>query len=331
MTGEDVAVAGLEAAGLEAAGLGTAGLEAAGLGAAGLGAIRPATVAVIGTGAIGQDLVSKVHRCPVLDCRLVAGRNPRSAGLQHASRLGYPVSAGGIDAVLAAPDPFDVVFDATSAMSHAVHWRRLRPLDTLLIDLTPSRTGQMVVPTVTGMQPPAQRNVSLVSCGGQASIPVVHALARRFRVSYIEVVSTVASTIAGRATRLNLDEYVATTQHAITAFSGVRGAKAILNISPAVPPAIFRTAVHAIIPAATAETVTAAVAGAAGQVRAFAPGYRIIACSVTGDRVAVSLEVIADSDVLPRYAGNLDIINAAAILVAAQHAARLGLTARAAP
>jgi acetaldehyde dehydrogenase len=297
---------------------------------AGHDAVRPATVAVIGTGVIGQDLVSKVHRSAVLDCGLVAGRNPQSAGLRHASRLGYPVSADGIGAILAAPRPFDVVFDATSAMSHAEHWRLLRPLDTLLIDLTPSRTGQMVVPTVTGLRAPAQHNVSLISCGGQASIPVVHALARRFEVAYIEVVSTVASTIAGRATRLNLDEYVATTRHAITAFSGVREAKAILNISPAVPPAIFRTAVHAIIPAATAEAVTAAVDGAAEQVRAFAPGYQIISVAVTGDRVVVSLEVIADSDVLPRYAGNLDIINAAAILVAAQHAARRGPPAAAA-
>ncbi|MGW0401415.1 acetaldehyde dehydrogenase (acetylating) [Streptomyces sp. NPDC003002] len=281
------------------------------------------SVAVIGTGAIGQDLVSKIHRSPVLECALVAGRNPDSAGLRYAASLGYPTTAGGIDALLAAPSPFAVVFDATNAMSHAEHWRLLRPLDTLLIDLTPSRVGQMVVPTVTGTHPPAERNVSLISCGGQASSPIAHALARRFEVEYIEVVSTVAGSIAGRATRLNLDEYVATTRHAIATFSGVADTKAILNISPAVPPAIFRTAVHAIVPGATAEAVRAVVADAARQVRAFAPGYEVVACTVTGDRVVVSLEVIADSDVLPRYAGNLDIINSAAILVAEQHAARL--------
>jgi len=290
----------------------------------------PISVAVIGTGAIGQDLVSKIHRSPVLACALVAGRNPESAGLRHAARLGYPTSAGGIDAILAAPAPFDVVFDATNAMSHAEHWRLLRPLGTLLVDLTPSKIGQMVVPTVTGTGAPAGaaagggRNVNLVSCGGQASIPVVHALASRFPVQYIEVVSTVASTVAGRATRLNLDEYVATTQHAITAFSGVRDRKAILNISPAVPPATFRTAVHAIIPGVLAEPVRAVADGVAARVRAFAPGYEVIACTATGDRVTISLEVTAVSDVLPRYAGNLDIINSAAILVAEQHAARLG-------
>ncbi|NBM15825.1 acetaldehyde dehydrogenase (acetylating) [Streptomyces sp. GC420] len=296
--------------------------------AAGPDTVPPLTVAVIGTGAIGQDLVGKIHRSPVLEVGLVAGRNPESAGLRHAARLGCPTTAGGIDAILAAPRPFDVVFDATNAMSHAEHWRLLEPLGTLLIDLTPSRTGQMVVPTVTGT--PAGRNISLISCGGQASVPVAHALAGRFEVEYIEVVSTVASTVAGRATRLNLDEYVATTQHAVTAFSGVRDTKAILNISPAVPPAGFRTAVHAVVPgaAAAAGEVRAVVAEAAGRVRAFAPGYEVVACAVTGDRVVVSLEVTAHSDVLPGYAGNLDIIDSAAVLVAEQHAARLATAAR---
>ncbi|MFI9817794.1 acetaldehyde dehydrogenase (acetylating) [Saccharothrix variisporea] len=277
-------------------------------------------VAVIGTGAIGRDLVSKVHRSPILACALVAGRNPDSEGLRHAARLGYPTSAGGIDAVLAA-GPFPIVFDATNALAHHEHWQRLKDVDTLLVDLTPSRVGDMVVPTVTGVEPTA-RDVSLISCGGQASIPVAHALAGRFPVSYLEVVSTVASRIAGRATRLNLDEYVATTQAALTAFSGVRDTKAILNISPAVPPATFRTAVHAVVPDAPADEVRAVVAEAAERVRAFAPGYRVLACEVRGDRVVVSLEVAADSDVLPRYAGNLDIINSAAVLVAEQHAAR---------
>ncbi|MBT2382475.1 acetaldehyde dehydrogenase (acetylating) [Streptomyces sp. ISL-11] len=295
---------------------------------AGPATVRPLGVAVIGTGAIGQDLVSKIHRSPVLECALVAGRNPESAGLRHAARLGCPVTAGGIDAILAAPRPFDVVFDATNAMAHAEHWRLLQPLDTLLIDLTPSRIGRMVVPTVTGTRTPAERNVSLISCGGQASSPIAHALAGRFDVRYIEVVSTVASSIAGRATRLNLDEYVATTEHALTTFSGVRDTKAILNISPAVPPATFRTAVHAIAPGATTEAVRAVVGEAAERVREFAPGYEVVACTVTGDRVVVSLEVTAHSDVLPRYAGNLDIINSAAIMVAEQQAARLGPAAR---
>ncbi|RZU52379.1 acetaldehyde dehydrogenase [Krasilnikovia cinnamomea] len=284
-------------------------------------ACTPLTVAVIGTGQIGQDLVSKIDRSSWLDCRLVAGRNPDSAGLRHAARLGYPTTADGIHAVLAAERPFDVVFDATSAAAHREHWPLLEPLGTLVIDLTPSKIGQMVVPTVTGVWA-GERNVNLISCGGQASVPVVRALATRFPVRYFEVVSTVASTVAGRATRMNLDEYVATTAQAVTAFSGVRDVKAILNISPAVPPATFRTAVHAVIPGADAGAVRMVAEQVAEQVRTFAPGYDITACTVTGDRVTVALQVIAHSDVLPPYAGNLDIINSAAIMVAEQYAAR---------
>ncbi|MEV7503943.1 acetaldehyde dehydrogenase (acetylating) [Streptomyces sp. NPDC093018] len=281
------------------------------------------SVAVIGTGAIGQDLVAKIRRSAVLDCALVAGRDPQSAGLRRAAGLGCPTSADGIAAILAAPRPFDVVFDATSARAHAEHRRLLRSFDTLLIDLTPSKIGQMVVPTVTGVHAPPEGDVSLISCGGQASVPVAHALAERFDVRYFEVVSTVASSVAGRATRLNLDEYVATTQQALTAFTGVGDTKAILNISPAVPPAAFRTTVHALVPGADPATVRAVVDEAAARVREFAPGYRVRGCEVRGELIAVTLEVTADSEVLPAYAGNLDLIDAAAVLVAEQHAVRL--------
>lgn len=186
----------------------------------------------------------------------------------------------------------------------------------------------MVVPTVTGVEAAAGRNVNLVSCGGQASVPLVHALADRFPVAYVEVVSTVANDVAGRATRLNLDEYVATTGQAVTAFSEVNGVKAILNISPAVPPAAFRTAVHARIPGADVAAVRAVADQVAEQVRSFAPGYAVTACTVVDDRVTISVRVTAHRDVLPPYAGNLDIINAAAVMVAEQHAARSGRARR---
>ncbi|TXJ86772.1 acetaldehyde dehydrogenase (acetylating) [Streptomyces lavendulae] len=286
------------------------------------------SVAVIGTGSIGQDLVSKIRRSAVLDCALVAGRDAESAGLRRAAGLGCPTSADGINAILAAPRPFDVVFDATNARAHAEHRRLLRSFDTLLIDLTPSKIGQMVVPTVTGVHAPPEGDVSLISCGGQASVPVAHALAGRFDVRYLEVVSTVASSVAGRATRLNLDEYVATTQQALTAFTGVGDTKAILNISPAVPPATFRTTVHALAPGAEIGAVRTVVDEAAEQVREFAPGYRVRACEVRGELIVVTLEVTADSEVLPAYAGNLDLIDAAAVLVAEQHAVRLAPAAR---
>ncbi|MFJ3264984.1 acetaldehyde dehydrogenase (acetylating) [Serratia liquefaciens] len=278
------------------------------------------SVAVIGTGAIGMDLVNKIHRSPLLNCGLLAGRNKDSAGFELAAQLGCPTSAGGIDAVLASPKPFDVVFDATNAMSHAKHWELLRPLGSLLIDLTPSHLGKMIVPTVTGTEALTERNVSLISCGGQASIPILHALSRHFRINDIEVVATVASNILGRATRINIDEYVDTTQRALSAFTGVANTKAILNISPAAPPAMFRVTIFAGIPGVTKEQITPVLAEAVEAVRGFSAGYSLTALNVSEGRVSISLEVVASSKVMPEYAGNLDLINSAAILVAEQYA-----------
>ncbi|MFL1553166.1 acetaldehyde dehydrogenase (acetylating) [Pseudomonas sp. D47] len=278
------------------------------------------SVAVIGTGAIGMDLVSKIYHSSLLNCQLLAGRNKDSAGTRRAAQLGCPTSAGGIDAILAASEPFDVVFDATNAMSHAKHWELLRPLGTLLIDLTPSHLGKMIVPTVTGIDVLTERNVSLISCGGQASIPILHALSRHFRINDIEVVATVASDILGRATRINIDEYVETTQLALSTFTGVANTKAILNISPAVPPAMFRVTIFASIPGVTTEQITPVVTDAVEAVRGFSAGYSLTTLKVTEGRVSISLEVIASSNVLPEYAGNLDLINSAAIMVAEQYA-----------
>lgn len=278
------------------------------------------SVAVIGTGAIGMDLVNKIHRSPLLNCGLLAGRNKDSAGFELAAQLGCPTSADGIDAVLASPKPFDVVFDATNAMSHAKHWELLRPLGSLMIDLTPSHLGKMIVPTVTGTEALTERNVSLISCGGQASIPILHALSRHFRINDIEVVATVASNILGRATRINIDEYVDTTQRALSAFTGVANTKAILNISPAAPPAMFRVTIFAGIPGVTKEQITPVLAEAVEAVRGFSAGYSLTALNVSEGRVSISLEVVASSKVMPEYAGNLDLINSAAILVAEQYA-----------
>lgn len=278
------------------------------------------SVSVIGTGAIGMDLVNKIQRSPLLHCGLLAGRNKDSAGFELAAQLGCPTSAGGIDAVLASPKPFDVVFDATNAMSHAKHWELLRPLGSLMIDLTPSHLGKMIVPTVTGTDALTERNVSLISCGGQASIPILHALSRHFRINDIEVVATVASNILGRATRINIDEYVDTTQRALSAFTGVANTKAILNISPAAPPAMFRVTIFAGMPGVTKEQITPVLAEAVEAVRGFSAGYSLTALNVSEGRVSISLEVVASSKVMPEYAGNLDLINSAAILVAEQYA-----------
>jgi acetaldehyde dehydrogenase len=290
---------------------------------------RPLRVAILGAGLIGIDLLTKVERSAVLDCGLVVGRNDTTGGLRRAASLGYATAADGIRSVVRADEPFDVVFDASNAMSHAEHWSRLEPTGAMLVDLTPSRVGHMVVPTVNGDDALAQRNVSLVSCGGQAAIPILHALTRLSPADYIEVVTTAASLGVGRATRLNLDEYIETTQDAVRTFTGVQDVKVMVNISPARPPATFRVAISLLATDLSSEAARAAVDTAAEEVRSFVPGFAVTACTVTGGRTFVAVEITAAHDRIPRYAGNLDIINSAAVLVAEQHATSRALAATA--
>jgi acetaldehyde dehydrogenase len=284
--------------------------------------IGPLRVAVLGAGLIGIDLLAKIRQSPSLECRLVVGRDDQARGLRQAARLGYPTSADGISSIVSAPDPFDIVFDATNATSHAEHWELIRPLGMLLIDLTPSMVGHMVVPTVNVTDAHRHANINLVSCGGQASIPILRTLARRYKPDYVEVVTTAATLSVGRATRLNLDEYIVTTQNAVRSFSGVDQVKAIVNVSPARPPATFRVAMSVVAAGLDADAVRTLTALAAEEVRAFVPGYAVTACTVTGERAFIAVEVTSSGDRIPRYAGNLDIINSAAVLVAEATAAR---------
>ncbi|MGW5682300.1 acetaldehyde dehydrogenase (acetylating) [Nonomuraea sp. NPDC003754] len=277
-------------------------------------------VAVLGAGLIGTDLVSRVRRSQALDCRLVVGRNRESLGLRRAAEMGCSISAGGIDSLLEA-GPFDVVFDATNADAHARHWSRLSETGTTLIDLTPTQLGTAVVPPVNGEQALVHRHVNLVSCGGQAAIPILHALAQHCTPYYIEVVSTGASASAGRATRLNLDQYIATTQAAIRSFTGALKAKVMVNLSPAKPAPPFRVAMTVLASDLRPE-LRSIVEAAATSVRAYAPGFAVTSVGVEErGRISVAVEVTATGGRIPRYAGNLDIINAAAVLLAEQYAA----------
>jgi acetaldehyde dehydrogenase len=286
------------------------------------------SVSVLGAGLIGVDLMTKIMRSDYLDLRLVAGRDQAAAGLRQAARLGVPAAAGGIESLIGAGHRFDVVFDATSASCHAEHAEKLSPLGAMLIDLTPSRAGQMIIPTVNRADIPAHRDLSMVSCGGQASVPILHAIARARPIDYIEVVTTAATLSVGHGTRLNLDEYVETTEEAVRCFTGVQHVKAILNISPARPPATFRVAMSLLGQDLTPGPVRSLVTAAAGQVRSFAPGFHVKACTAADGKAFIAVEVTASGDRIPRYAGNLDIINSAAIHVAECYAAvRLSTTA----
>ncbi|MFE4870478.1 acetaldehyde dehydrogenase (acetylating) [Streptomyces sp. NPDC056682] len=277
-------------------------------------------VAVLGAGLIGVDLADKITRTPTLELALIAGRDRDSLGMRRAAEMGLPTTAGGVHAVVEA-GPFDVVFDATNADSHAEHWASLRPTGATLIDLTPTALGTVIVPGVKTHYPATHRHLNLVSCGGQASIPVLHAIAQRCTPTYIEVVSTGASASAGRATRLNLDQYIATTSAAIRTFTGTRDVKVMVNISPARPAPPFRVAMTVLADGIRPAPVRTNIAAAADAVRAYAPGFKVTALTVEPGRISAVVEVTASGGRLPRHAGSVDIINAAAVLLAEQSAA----------
>lgn len=279
------------------------------------------SVAVLGAGLIGVDLITKIMRSDYLDMRLVAGRDEATTGLRQAARLGVPVAAKGIQSLVEAEQPFDVVFDATSAAYHAEHAEKLLPFGTLLVDLTPSRVGQMVFPTVNRADITSYSDLSMVSCGGQTSVPVLHAIAKTHEIEYIEVVTTAATLSIGHGTRVNLDEYVDTTAEAVRTFTGVRDVKALVNISPAKPSPTFRVSMALLGRNLTTESLREAVMGAAAEVREFARGYEVKACTVNDGKGFVAVEVTSSGDQIPRFAGNLDIINSAAIRVAEHYAA----------
>ena len=193
-------------------------------------------VAILGSGNIGTDLLIKVLRSSYLDCSVFIGRNLGSPGMAKAQSLGVKVSADSIDYIVKNPDCCELVFDATSAQDHIHHWSILQKLKKVVIDLTPAKIGNMCVPAVNIEECLNQQNVNMVTCGGQASIPIAYAIGQTQKdVDYIEVISSIASRSAGPATRINLDEYIHTTEQGVQSFSKAKRAKAILNLNPALP------------------------------------------------------------------------------------------------
>ena len=280
--------------------------------------------AVLGSGNIGTDLAIKLTQSELLECTALIGRSLASAGLARAQADGIPVSASGVDRILNSPDEFDIVFDATSAAAHHEHAPLLEAAGKLVIDLTPAKRGPLCVPSVNLHDTMESVNVNMVTCGGQASAPIAHALGQTHdEIDYVEVVSSIASRSAGPATRRNLDEYIHTTEEALKVFSGAKRSKAILNLNPAVPCINMQTTVFAKVAnpnvAAFAERLAAMVA----EIQRYIPGYEVIvAPKLDNGRIVTMMRVIGRGDYLPAYAGNLDIINCAAIAVAEAYAAR---------
>ncbi len=283
---------------------------------------RKLKVAIIGSGNIGTDLLIKVLRSPYLECGVFISRNLSSAGMLKALSFGIPVSAEGIDYIVNNPDCCDLVFDATSAKSHLEHAPILRKLNKHVIDLTPAKIGLMSVPSVNLAESLTEFNVNMVTCGGQASIPVAYAIGQtQTDVEYIEVVSSIASRSAGPATRQNIDEYIKTTEDGLREFSGATRTKAILNLNPAEPCVDMQTTIFAKVKNPDIPKLSEVLLRQVENIRKYVPGYEIILGPILENgRIVVMARVRGRGDYLPAYAGNLDIINCAAITLAEGYA-----------
>ena len=279
-------------------------------------------VAILGSGNIGTDLLIKTLRSPFLECTLFIGRNLSSPGMAKAASLGVKISDLSIEAIRRDPDCCDLVFDATSARDHQRHWGILQRAGKLVVDMTPSNVGQMCVPAVNLKDCLKSQNMNMVSCGGQASIPLAYLLGRiHSEVEYLEVVSSIASRSAGPATRLNIDEYVETTEKGLQVFSGCRRTKVILILNPAQPCIDMQTTVFAKVRHPDLDRCRALVEKMVSTIQTYVPGYQlIIPPMLENNRIVIMVKVQGAGDYLPRYAGNLDIINCAAIATAEEYA-----------
>lgn len=274
--------------------------------------------AVIGPGNIGTDLLAKLQRSPVLEPVWMVGIDPASDGLTRAREMGIKTTAEGVDGLLphVKADGVQIAFDATSAYVHAENSRKLNALGVMMIDLTPAAIGPFCVPPVNLEEHVGKRemNVNMVTCGGQATIPMVAAVSRVQAVAYGEIVATVASRSAGPGTRKNIDEFTRTTAGAIEKVGGAKKGKAIIIINPAEPPLIMRDTVHCLTEAEPDQPkITASIHAMLKEVQKYVPGYKLVNGPVfDGKRVSIFLEVEGLGDYLPKYAGNLDIMTAAA-------------------
>jgi acetaldehyde dehydrogenase len=290
-------------------------------------------VAILGSGNIGTDLLVKITRSSRLTCSVMIGRNLASPGMSRARAMGVMVSDRGLARTLGEMEPPDLIFDATSASGHLENWAFLERFGKPVIDLTPSRIGTMCVPAINLDDAANRPNVNMVTCGGQASIPLAHIIGRIHPdVSYIEVVSSIASQSAGLATRANIDEYVETTERAVQAFSGAPRAKAILILNPAQPCIDMQTTVFATVERPRLPELTAAVAQMVKSIQSYVPDYQLVVPPLhENGRIAMTVRVRGRGDFLPKYAGNLDIINCAAIAVAEEHVRSLAFRTAASP
>jgi acetaldehyde dehydrogenase len=302
-------------------------------------------VAIIGSGNIGTDLMIKIMRLSkILEMAAFVGIDAESDGLKRAARLGVKVTASGIEGLVAMPEfgGIGIVFDATTAGAHKRHSEILLKHGKRVIDLTPAAIGPYTIPPVNGDANLDAPNVNMVTCGGQATIPIVAAIHGVTPVHYGEIVASIASKSAGPGTRANIDEFTETTSQAIMAVGGARRGKAVIVLNPAEPPLMMRDTVYCLTRDADQAAITAAVEAMVAEVKTYVPGYRLKQAvqferighnrplwipemneEFTGLKVTVFLEVEGAAHYLPAYAGNLDIMTSAAMKTAEKIATRM--------
>lgn len=277
---------------------------------------------IIGTGNIGCDLLVKISRSPLLECSLFMGRNLESRGMQFAFKRGVRVSNRSIEALEAEPDACDIVFDATTASAHHVHAPILRRMGKFAIDLTPSLVGHMCIPPVNGEECIAYDNVNMVTCGGQATVPIAHAVCKVVGdVEYIEIVASISSSSAGPGTRANIDEFTQTTKRALLQFTTAKEAKAIIILNPAQPPIMMHNTIYVVCKDPDMKAVAGAIKETRDRMRHYLPGYSIVKGPVyINGMIVVMVQLEGRGDYLPKYSGNLDVITASAVRVAELYA-----------
>ena len=279
-------------------------------------------VGIIGSGNIGTDLMMKIQRSPYLEMSVLIGIDPESDGLRRAQEAGFQTISNGIEGFLEQPHLADILFDATSAKAHIAHVQALQGLNKRLIDLTPAAVGPFVVPTVNLTEHMEKPVVNMITCGGQATIPIIYAISRVQSVDYAEIVATIASKSAGPGTRANIDEFTETTSNAIELIGGAKKGKAIIILNPAEPSLLMRDTVLCLLEEkANTEEIIKSVKNMVAKVNEYVPGYRLkLDPIVDGKKVTIFIEVEGLGDYLPIYAGNLDIMTAAGLKVAEEMA-----------